>query len=342
PLASNPMCGRFASTSKVDEIIEALGVEEVRTEPLPPRYNVAPTAQIYAVATSRRPIPDDGVEDDEDGSADEGEESVSDAGRLHRVLGTFRWGLVPSWAKDISVGYKMINARSEGIAERPAYRRALLKRRCIIPVDYYYEWQARPASQMAVLLGAGGEGAGGEGAGGYGAGRGDRADSGEADSGKADSGKADSGKADSGKGSAGKGRAKKPKAPPKLPWAIHRADGRPMLMAGLWEVWHDPANPEAEPVRSCTIVTTAANAALAAIHDRMPAILDSAAADAWLDPDLVDKEAIQEILRPAPPEWFAAHPISTRVNRVGTDGSDLLDPIPDPPAGVDLGVHLPR
>jgi putative SOS response-associated peptidase YedK len=290
------MCGRFASTSKVDEIIEALGVEEVRTEPLPPRYNVAPTSQIYAVATSRSPVPAE-----EGGAEAEDEES----GHAHRVLGTFRWGLVPSWAKDVSVGYKMINARSEGIGERPAYRRALLKRRCIIPVDYYYEWQVRPPAQAAVLLDPAGDKAGGEAA-------------------------------------TGKGRTRKPKAPPKLPWAIHRADGHPMLMAGLWEVWHDPADPDAAPMRSCTIVTTAANEALAAIHDRMPVILDEAAVDAWLDPDLVDREAIEEILRPAPPEWFAAHPVSTLVNKVGVDGPELLAPIPDPPAGVDLGVPLPR
>lgn len=302
------MCGRFASTSKVDEIIEALGVEEVRTEPLPPRYNVAPTTQIYAVATSRRPIGDGeapAAETDEDGE--------SGSGHLHRVLGTFRWGLVPSWAKDLSVGYKMINARSEGIAERPAYRRALLKRRCIIPVDYYYEWQARPAASAVLDAGGGpGEAGGPAGAGG------------------------------AGDDTTGKGRARKPKAPPKLPWAIHRADGAPMLMAGLWEVWHDPANPGADPIRSCTIVTTSANTALAAIHDRMPVILDSAGADAWLDPDLVDREALGDILRPAPPEWFAAHPVSTLVNKVGVDRPELLDPIPDPPPGVDLGVHLPR
>ncbi|MCL2395125.1 MAG: SOS response-associated peptidase, partial [Acidimicrobiaceae bacterium] len=71
-------------------------------------------------------------------------------------------------------------------------------------------------------------------------------------------------------------------------------------------------------------------------------ILDSAGADAWLDPDLVDKDALGEILRPAPPEWFAAHPVSTLVNKVGVDGPELLAPIPDPPPGVDLGVHLPR
>jgi len=299
------MCGRFASTSNVDEIIEALGVEEVRTEPLPPRYNVAPSTQIYAVATSRRPIPGEGEGAGESDPSEESDESVSGTGRVHRVLGTFRWGLVPSWAKDISVGYKMINARSEGIAERPAYRRALTKRRCIIPVDYYYEWQVRPAGDIlggdaaaAAVKGAAGEVA-----------------------------------------AAGKGRARKP---PKLPWAIHRADGRPMLMAGLWEVWRDPANPDAEPLRSATIVTTSANDALAAIHDRMPVILDSAGADAWLDPDLVDKDALGEILRPAPPEWFAAHPVSTLVNKVGVDGPELLAPISDPPPGVDLGVRLPR
>lgn len=71
-------------------------------------------------------------------------ESVDDAGALVRVLQGMRWGLVPSWAKDLSVGDRMINARSETLAEKPSYKRAFATRRCIIPADAFYEWQKLP------------------------------------------------------------------------------------------------------------------------------------------------------------------------------------------------------
>ena len=119
------MCGRFTSTTPIDALAEAFAVDEVRTEEPGPRYNVAPTQPILAVATRRPP---------EGGS-----------GKAPRALGTFRWGLVPSWAKDRSVGSRMINARAEGIGDKPAYRKALLARRCLIPADAFFEWQVRPA-----------------------------------------------------------------------------------------------------------------------------------------------------------------------------------------------------
>jgi putative SOS response-associated peptidase YedK len=96
--------------------------EEVRTEELPLRYNVAPSQQVYAIA-ERRPR----------------EEGV----RGTRQLGSFKWGLVPSWAKDPSIGNRMINARAETLATRNAYKRALTRRRCIIPADAFYEWQVQ-------------------------------------------------------------------------------------------------------------------------------------------------------------------------------------------------------
>ena len=94
------MCGRYTSTSTLADLAEVFEVDEVRTEPLPPRYNVAPTLDVYAVAVRGR-------QDREKGP--------------RRALGTFRWGLVPSWAKDPSVGNRMINARAETIASKPAY-----------------------------------------------------------------------------------------------------------------------------------------------------------------------------------------------------------------------------
>jgi putative SOS response-associated peptidase YedK len=117
------MCGRYTSTSTLSDLAEVFEVDEIRTEALPARYNVAPTLDVYAVALRGR-------NDGENGP--------------RRALGTFRWGLVPSWAADPSAGSRMINARAEGVATRPAFRAALARRRCLIPADAFYEWQRRP------------------------------------------------------------------------------------------------------------------------------------------------------------------------------------------------------
>jgi putative SOS response-associated peptidase YedK len=62
------------------------------------------------------------------------------------VLSRARWGLVPSWAKDVSIGDRMINARAEGIADRPAFKRAFERRRCLVPADAFYEWETLPSA----------------------------------------------------------------------------------------------------------------------------------------------------------------------------------------------------
>jgi len=113
-------------------------------EELRPDYNVAPTKKIYAVMTRRSP----GLAADGGGSATKGNGSGGDGETAAkgedlapvRQLRTVRWGLVPSWAKDPSIGSRMINARAETVASKPAYRRAFTKRRCLIPADGYYEW----------------------------------------------------------------------------------------------------------------------------------------------------------------------------------------------------------
>jgi putative SOS response-associated peptidase YedK len=121
------MCGRYASARKRIELLEEFSVERDRTtQPLAPDYNVAPTKAVYAVLTR------DG-KDGRDGQEDE----ASEAARQLRVV---RWGLVPSWAKDVSIGSRLINARSETVAEKPAFRRAFARRRCLLPADGYYEW----------------------------------------------------------------------------------------------------------------------------------------------------------------------------------------------------------
>jgi putative SOS response-associated peptidase YedK len=107
------MCGRYTSTTPAADLAQYFGVDEVVAPELGARFNVAPTDETYAVAESK------------DG----------------RRLGTFRWGLVPFWAKDVKVGAKMINARAEGLADKPAFRRPFERRRCIVPADGFYEWE---------------------------------------------------------------------------------------------------------------------------------------------------------------------------------------------------------
>ena len=107
------MCGRFTSRTDANDLAEWFGVDEVVAPDLGARYNVAPTDSAYGVAESG------GV----------------------RRLGTFRWGLIPFWAKDLKGGAKMINARAEGLLDSNAFRRSFERRRCIIPADGFYEWE---------------------------------------------------------------------------------------------------------------------------------------------------------------------------------------------------------
>ncbi len=116
------MCGRYASAKDPDALVEEFEVDESKVDkPLSADYNVAPTKVVYAVL-SRRPDSDD------------------ESGVVERQLRTVKWGLVPSWAKDPSIGSRMINARSETLADKPAFRRAFGKRRCLLPADGYFEW----------------------------------------------------------------------------------------------------------------------------------------------------------------------------------------------------------
>jgi len=110
------MCGRFTVQSSPDRLARFLEVEEIVAPDLGARYNVAPTDEVYAVAT----------------------------GDSRRRLGTFRWGLVPWWADSPAVGSRMINARAETVAERKGFREAFERRRCLIPADGFYEWRKEP------------------------------------------------------------------------------------------------------------------------------------------------------------------------------------------------------
>ena len=229
------VCGRFVSAGQPASIAEYFAAQPPEVE-LPANYNVAPTQDVYAVIAQS------------DGT---------------RRLEIFHWGLVPSWAKDLKIGQKMINARAETLAEKPAFKSAFRKHRCIIPMTAFYEWRAgEPGGPVNA-----------------------------------------------------KGQ------PLKQPLYIERVDGHALAVAGLWAAWRDPAGgPDAPWLHSCTVVTTAANATMTPVHDRMPVILPPEAWQEWLDPQMQDLAELTTLLVPAPDDVLTMHAVSTDVNNVRNRG----------------------
>jgi len=227
------MCGRYVIISTPEAIRALFGYAELPN--FPPRYNVAPTQPIPVVRLV-------------DGK---------------RSFALMRWGLLPSWVKDPKDFPLLINARGESVLTKPAFRNAVRRRRCLIPTDGFYEWQAA-----------------------------------------------------------------KPGAPkrPYLVRAKRRADSsaQPLAFAGLYETW---IGPNGEELDTATIVTTAANRTLAAIHDRMPVFVPEEAFDLWLDCANVEAEVAAALIRPADEGLLEAYEISTAVNRVANDSEALLQPV---------------
>jgi putative SOS response-associated peptidase YedK len=222
------VCGRFAFFSPREAIVQLFGVSFAGE--IPPHYNLSPTQRVPAVR-------------------------VAGQGRRLDLL---YWGLIPHWAKDKKMAARTINARAETLAEKPSFRSAFKRRRCLILVDGYYEWQARAGS--------------------------------------------------------------------KQPFFLHRADGQPFALAGLWESWRDPdiaATPDAPPLESCTIVTTSAAESIRPIHDRMPVILTAENYDLWLDQAVEDTARLQPLLMTRHPD-IVATAVSTRVNSPHNEGPELL------------------
>ena len=112
------MCGRYASSANADVLRIEFDVDDVFDGLPGPDYNVAPTVAVPAVFERRS----------------------RDSGEVRRRLAPLVWGLVPSWAKDASIGSRLINARLETVAEKPAFRKAFSMRRCVLPADGFYEW----------------------------------------------------------------------------------------------------------------------------------------------------------------------------------------------------------
>lgn len=121
------------------------------------------------------------------------------------------------------------------------------------------------------------------------------------------------------------GRDEKGK-PRKQPMFVHRVDGEPLAMAGLWERWRGPERDRPEALHSATVVTTSANEFMSDIHDRMPVFLPPAVWDEWLDPANDDTDALRELLVPAAEGLLAAHPVDPKVGNVRNKGPELIEP----------------
>lgn len=107
------MCGRYYLTAELRYLMERYGIEDTDIDYIP-RYNIAPTQYAPIILGGEK-----------------------------RTLKMFRWGLIPSWAKELNIGQKMINARSETLCEKPSFREAFKRRRCIVPASGFYEWDKR-------------------------------------------------------------------------------------------------------------------------------------------------------------------------------------------------------
>jgi putative SOS response-associated peptidase YedK len=162
-------------------------------------------------------------------------------------------GAHPPWSKDSRVGYSLINARAETVAEKPAFRAAFRSRRCLIPASGLYEWQATGGKH-------------------------------------------------------------------KQPYFIRMTDGAPFAFAGLWERWHGGSG---EPVETCAILTTEANALVRPVHERMPVVQAPADFAAWLDPRSPAHQ-LHGLLRPYPPEEMTAVPVGRYVSNLRNEGPQCL------------------
>ncbi len=221
------MCGRYELHTHPAALALAFGL--AAPPKFLPRYNIAPMQQVPVVRRNA-------------GGA--------------REWTALRWGLVPRWAKDPTIGSRMINARCETLAEKPSFRAAFRHHRCLIPADGFYEWRVDAEGR-------------------------------------------------------------------KQPIHIGMKSGKPFAFAGLAERW---LSPEGEVLDTCTIVTTQANALLAVMHDRMPAIIAAEQYDRWLD---TASGEVTDLFAPFPAEAMTYYPVSTRVNSVRNDDATLIESVPD-------------
>ena len=214
------MCGRFTQAYTWQEVHEFYQLTGPARN-LQPNYNVAPTQTVNVLL----------------------------AGEAGLELHDMRWGLVPIWwKKPLKALPSTFNARSETAHEKPMFRAAFKRNRCLVPASGFYEWKKTGKE--------------------------------------------------------------------KQPHHIAMADGSPMTIAGLWERWPDPES--GDEVRSCTILTTEANAFMAEIHNRMPVILEPRQFTAWLE------DADRDVLKACADELLGAHRVGKAVGNVRNNGPELM------------------
>jgi putative SOS response-associated peptidase YedK len=236
------MCARYVNVASDADLVAEFDAEEVIGDDPGPSWNVAPTDPVRVVL--RRP-PRDPV--------------GSPSGRQLR---TVRWGLVPSWSRDRKVGSRMINARIETVTEKPAFKTAAGRRRCLVPALGYYEWQ-----------------------------RGEHG---------------------------------------KIPHFLHDPHDRLLAMAGLYELWRDPAVAADDPYRwlwTCTIITQQATDLLGQIHDRAPVLIPPDLRSRWLDCSSQDPATAHSILAEVPEAQLTPRLVSKAVGNVANNGPELIEPV---------------
>lgn len=216
------MCGRYAIHANPEVVALQFGLEE--SPEFEASYNVCPGTDITVVRLDRE---------------------------KKRVARQHRWGLIPHWAKDPSIGNRLANARGESLSERPAFRDAFRRARCLVPASGFYEWQTV-------------------------AGR-------------------------------------------KHPWYFVPTDAQLFALAGITSVWNG--------MRSVSLITTAPNALMEPIHDRMPVIISPTDYANWLD--RANENPI-DLVRPYPASHMNAHPVSPRVSRPENDDADLIAEVAGP------------
>ncbi len=235
------MCGRYAITLPPEAVRAFFAFAE--NPNFPPRYNIAPT----------QPIPVVLAEPHSNGVA--------------RHFQLMRWGFLPGFVKDPKTFPLLINARAETtLAEKPSFRAALKRRRCLVIADAFYEWRKDEA------------------------------------------------------GGPRRGALRRP-------FLIRSVDHGPMGFAGLYETYCDATGGE---IDTALIITTAANALLRQVHDRMPAIVDPKNFAAWLDVDGVDAEKAVALLRPTPDSELELIEVGLAVNRVANDDESLQKAVGEP------------
>jgi putative SOS response-associated peptidase YedK len=247
------MCARFSLFATPDQIAELLDLE---VSEVLPRYNIAPTQMLLGA------IEKDG----------------------ERQLREFRWGLVPSWAKDESVGQRMINARSETVLEKPAFRRAFEKRRCVIPASGFFEWKHETVQEEIL------------------------------DDARREAAPSLFEEFDI-------PRPSKKAKTIKQPYFFSLADGATFGFAGLYEYWR---NASGDLLRTCTIITTEPNELIAPFHDRMPVMLRKPELECWLDCASEDLVEAERLLRPLAAQEMRCAAASMAVNDPRNESAAIL------------------